>query len=290
MFRIAVAGSIVRDTIIRGSEEKQSFGGITYNIVALLKYLENAIIYPIAYIAKDEFKSWKSLFKDERVKFDGIRFTKEGNRNRLVYRDGERDEFFVKKTPPIELDMLLPFIDVDIFLVNHIKNDDLPFETLKTLSYAFKGLLYMDIHSLLRDVSESGQYVLRPLRNWQRWVSMADILQMNKDEATYFTGIDVEEIEDIKKLALLILGHGTKVVNITLGELGAVVAYKKENFAHAEYIKAPKVSVKDPTGAGDVYGAAFISKYIKEENPVEAAKFAVEEASKCVEKWGLPID
>jgi sugar/nucleoside kinase (ribokinase family) len=292
--KIIVIGSIVVDEIhTSGGDKIESFGGITYSIITLSKLLKNTTIIPISYIGRREYPSYEKIlspFTNIDLSFLKI-FEGGSNRNLLIYReDGEREEFFRKVTPPIEIESLLPHLDADAALINYIKNDDLPFEILKTFSYAFRGVLYIDFHSLLREVNGMGRFVLRTIPNWQRWIPMGDILQMNREEAETLTGIELKSIEDIKNLSLLLLGFGCRVINITLGGDGVVVSWKREGKRYSKHIPAPKVKVLDPTGCGDVYGASFLVEYLKTGEPLKSAVFAVGEAATSATRRGLGLE
>ena len=292
--KIIVVGSVVVDEIhTREGSIFEDFGGITYSIITLANLLKKTRIIPIAYIGKEDYHSFENLLSTfPNVDLSFILFSDKGsNRNVLRYKEnGEREEFFKKITPPIEIKSLLTHLDADASLINFIKNDDLSFETLKTFSYAYRNTLYIDIHSLLREVDEKGRFVLRSIPNWQRWISMGDIVQMNRGEARAITGIDIKSLEDVQNLALLLLGFGCKVINITLGEKGTVVAWKERDKKHAEYIPAPQVDVVDPTGCGDVYGASFLFKYLETKDPLKSANFANKEAAKSATWKGLGLD
>lgn len=66
-------------------------------------------------------------------------------------------------------------------------------------------------------------------------------------------------------------GLGAGVVAITLGERGAMVAWK----GGASLLRAPKVEVRDATGAGDAFAGAFLAGWLGGYGPEEAAKSAV---------------
>jgi sugar/nucleoside kinase (ribokinase family) len=70
----------------------------------------------------------------------------------------------------------------------------------------------------------------------------------------------------LRKLAEL----GPKVAILTQGEKGCLV------FADGKLseVQALKVDAKDPTGAGDVFGVAFLVKYLESRDAIEAAQFA----------------
>ena len=76
-------------------------------------------------------------------------------------------------------------------------------------------------------------------------------------------------------------GFGPKVIELTLGEEGSLI------FADALYeVPAYGVVEVDPTGAGDVYAAAFAIRYFESRDPLAAGLFASAAASFAVEAIG----
>ncbi len=290
MGEIAVVGSVVIDEIHTRGRIIRSFGGITYSVLTLAALLPDFTVIPVTYIGSaeiDEYLGLISKFPNVNTRYIKA-FQGGSNRNKLIYReDEERDEYFELVTPPITFRDLMPFLEIDAFLVNYIKNDDLSFEDLKTLSYAFKGVLYMDIHSLLRKRDKDGGFRLHKLKNWQSWARMADILQMNRVEIQYFTGFEAESVDDLKSLALFVVSQGPKALNLTLGSEGSILAYRKEGIGYIKKFSAPKARVVDPTGCGDVFGASYLAHYLKKGDYEEAAKFANRIASESVSYPGL---
>lgn len=75
----------------------------------------------------------------------------------------------------------------------------------------------------------------------------------------------------------------TPVTVLTQAEMGCTVYHQGET----HYVPSYPVRAKDPTGAGDVFAAAFLIYYGEGRGPVEAARFANCAASFLVEAGGL---
>ncbi|MBC7219155.1 MAG: carbohydrate kinase family protein [Hadesarchaea archaeon] len=73
-----------------------------------------------------------------------------------------------------------------------------------------------------------------------------------------------------KELAEELLLMGIKTVAIKLGHRGAFVA----DGSTSAYIPPLRVKVIDPTGAGDVFNAAFLLSYIKTRDLIKSGRFA----------------
>ena len=105
---------------------------------------------------------------------------------------------------------------------------------------------------LIGDLQKKGVTVLVDSRGAlmrEAVVAGADWIKCNFEEAEATTGMKGVE-RCIRKLT----GNGTTGVLVTLGKEGLVAEVNGTKFS----IPAPKVKVKDPTGAGDVVTAAFI--------------------------------
>lgn len=81
----------------------------------------------------------------------------------------------------------------------------------------------------------------------------ADYFIPNESEAEVITGIPVHSMDDAKKCAEFLLRQGMRLVVITLGERGSLVA-GPEGW---EIIPAFKVQAVDTTGAGDAFIGSF---------------------------------
>jgi len=77
----------------------------------------------------------------------------------------------------------------------------------------------------------------------------ADWIKCNLDEAEATTGM-----KGVERCIPNLIGNGTKGAVVTLGKEGLVAEVNGTMFS----IPAPKVKVKDPTGAGDVVTATLI--------------------------------
>jgi sugar/nucleoside kinase (ribokinase family) len=69
---------------------------------------------------------------------------------------------------------------------------------------------------------------------------------------------------------------------ITLAERGSVLIHD----SYECWVPAYKTNAVDPTGAGDVYGGAFVVEYLRTHDYVESALFASAASSLMVEQVG----
>ena len=88
-------------------------------------------------------------------------------------------------------------------------------------------------------------------------------------------GGDLSRVEDYARLV--------EIVVLTSGWKGSSVYWR----GHVTYIPARDVREVDPTGAGDIYAAAFLVRLHETNDPLEAAYFANQVASCSVERKGI---
>ncbi len=91
--------------------------------------------------------------------------------------------------------------------------------------------------------------------------------------------------EDVQNMAYLIdeMAADVPVLVVTRGALGADVYQDGE----LTTVPAPLVNVVDPTGAGDIFAAAFFVHYFRTQDALESARLAVYLASQSVTRTGL---
>ena len=110
----------------------------------------------------------------------------------------------------------------------------------------------------------------------KKWIPTSDIA--SKVEIMIFSDEDIaafpEVLEEYKSLM--------KIVIITRGDGGSILYWDDKEFSFPAF----KTEEKDPTGAGDVFAAAFLVKYYQTGDPIESSCFANCAASFAVEEKG----
>jgi fructokinase len=89
---------------------------------------------------------------------------------------------------------------------------------------------------------------------FERLLSLADIVKLSESDAAWIYP-QLERPDIVER----ILGHGPRLVAITMGTLGAV-AVSREGQAH---VPAVPVTVVDTVGAGDIFGAALLAALVE---------------------------
>jgi len=246
--KIAIVGTINYDTIINIQGERiESFGGILYNTLALAHLSPSSWrIFPIAWIGSDRIQELKALLASfPNLNLRGIKENPEGtNENYLFYySEVERREILTSRVPPLEFEQIQPFLDSELILVNFISGFDLNLKTLKKLRAQFGGILFLDLHSLGLGMDKKGRRFWKKIENWEEWVKVADIIQMNEREAKL-----LNQKEDLSKFGEQILKIGPSILLITLGEKGSFTFVAEEGKIHKFYSPSTLGEVIDPTG------------------------------------------
>lgn len=91
----------------------------------------------------------------------------------------------------------------------------------------------------------------------EHFLSLIDILMVNRTEASQLSGMRVEELEDAEQASALLLTRGVGTVIVTLGGQGSHHADKTQH----SYIPAFSVKAVDTVGAGDAFAGAFAVGY-----------------------------
>ncbi len=117
-------------------------------------------------------------------------------------------------------------------------------------------------------------------------LSQADVVKISDEEVEFLFGCSPEEGAD-----KLLDEFGVSLAMVTLGPSGAYLKNKNGS----TYVKCPKVSPIDTTGAGDIFGGSAVSRLLKlgvhpaqltEEQMYAVGSFASTAASLSTEKSG----
>jgi hypothetical protein len=292
--RLGVIGSMVWDTIY-GRDPAQAaveeWGGIAYALAALDATLRpDWEIVPLVKVGRDLAPRANEFLRTLHHLAPGGRFVEvpaPNNRVTLRYRDAERrSEQLTGGVPPWSWSELGPMVsDLDALYVNFISGDELTLDTSQLLRHGFTQFIYADLHSLFLGREPDGTRVPRPLPDAPLWYACFDVVQMNEEELAQLA-------TDPLAVAAAALGRGCRAVCVTLGPRGAVY------FAAAPRgpVEAARVSVApdepapiaggDPTGCGDVFGAAACARLVGGASLDDAMRFATRIAARNVTHRG----
>ena len=151
---------------------------------------------------------------------------------------------------------------------------EVPRETALRLRGA--GILALDPQGYLRTLNPDGSIGLRPWLDLEL-LSAIDIYKSTLRELRLITGVEAP----LKALGRL-HGIGVGEAIATLGDEGAILSLGDEAYR----IPAYRVEAVDPTGAGDVYLAAYLIERLRGGEPTWCGAFASATASLIVETAG----
>jgi pfkB family carbohydrate kinase len=283
MPRVGILGSLVWDQIYGRdplAEPVEEWGGIAYALASLDSSVAPGWeIVPLIKVGQD-------LAGKAREFLGGLRHVTPGGRcvevpapnNRVVlhyYSTERRTERMSGGVPGWTWSELGPMVrDLDALYLNFISGFELALGTAQALRQGFRGPIYVDLHSLLLGMQHDGVRVPRALQDAASWLGCFDVIQLNEDEMRQLS-------PDPLSLAAEAIGAGTSLLIVTLAAKGAayVAAPGFDGWGTAggsaaplrtALVPAPTVDALDPTGCGDVFGAAAAARLFAGE-PVEAA-------------------
>lgn len=303
MPKLGVVGSMVWDVIhgrapAEGTVEE--WGGIAYALASLDASLaDDWEIVPLIKVGQDRARQATEFAGDLRRWTRGGRFVEVPTLNNAVhlrYDQAERRcERMAGGVPGWTWPELGPMVrDLDALYVNFISGYEMCLGTAQALRAGFQGPIYADLHSLFFGMRHDGVRVLRPLPEAPSWFGCFDAVQMNEDEMRQIS-------DDPLTLSVAALGAGIRLLNVTLGPRGVayVAAGGVERLVGRDAGKGgrgprpethdprptpgpvrtallapPTVETLDPTGCGDVFGAACCARLIAGDTFEEALAVA----------------
>lgn len=289
MPRVGVIGSLVWD-LIYGRDPLappvEEWGGIAYALAGLEASLTpDWQIVPLIKVGRDLSREAQQLLNGlSRLAPGGrcVEVTAPNNRVVLHYQSTERRcERMAGGVPGWTWAELGPMVrDLDAIYLNFISGFELCLGTAQALRRGFQGPIYADFHSLFLGMQQDGMRVLQPLPEAAEWFGCFDLVQLNEDEMNQLS-------PDSLTLAAGALGAGVSLLTVTLGPRG--VAYVaapgfdgladwrtggpadgQTGTVRSALIPAPLIETLDPTGCGDVFGAAAFARLLSGDS-VEAA-------------------
>jgi len=288
MHKIAVLGTITKDTIFYPDKKRvESLGGILYNVLALSVMGENSTkIYPVCNVGYDIHNEVLRLLKEhENIDLAAVKKVKKKNqRNSLYYqKDNNREEISKNFLPRLTYSQIKQVIDSDVILVNFISGSDIDLKSLMKLRKRSRALIFMDIHSLILGRARNGKRFVKVPKNWRDWIGCADIVQCNFAEFCQLSRRKLVKFAEIKSFARSIILSGPEILLVTAGrEKGYIFQTGKRGIRFNRSQVPPLKKIRDLTGCGDVFSAAFLISYLRSQDPVLSASFANKVATyKC---------
>ncbi len=279
--KIGVVGTFIRDRIFPyKGEAVESIGGIFFTVSFLASLADRATeIYPVSFVGEDFYDlliKWLAEYKN--IRLDGIqKISRTHTQVKLVYTGPqERYEITTEPMPPLNFSELEILTDADAVLVNLVSGVDVDLSALAQFRRQSPALIYLDFHTRAMGIDEAGRRYYRRPDDWQEWIELTDVLQLNEMEARTLAGSGAGDSPDsLIAFGELCLRMRPKVCHITLGEKGSLLFYLNDGCPRVERIKAyPVTDVVDIIGCGDAFAAGYLVKYFAVRDVLQATKFA----------------
>jgi hypothetical protein len=295
--KVGVVGSLVWD-LIHGRDAlappTEEWGGIAYALGGLDASLPpDWEIVPLIKVGRDLAPQAAELLAGlSRLTPGGrcIEVPAPNNRVVLHYQSAERRcERMSGGVPGWTWLELGPMVqDLDAIYLNFISGYELALGTAQALRQGFRGPIYADLHSLFLGMQHDGIRVLQPLPEAAAWFGCFDVVQLNEDEMRQLS-------PDPLSLSAQALDAGVSMLVVTLGPKGAayVAAPGFEGWrpgapgaspgdspggtglaVRTALVPAPRVEALDPTGCGDVFGAAAFARLLAGDRAETALRHA----------------
>ncbi len=297
--RIGILGQPCIDEIVHPSRDtmRLALGGILYSFTAMERLMREAgdgSFVPMSWLSVPDRLLLDPLISQFRFMDRASGFwpiESKTNRVQLVYREGgSRTEHCSHILPALTTAEISPELldSLDGLFINMISGYDVSLDTLEhALNHASKRpLVHLDIHALalgpLSTANENSPFgggrEPRGVKEWKRWVALADTVQMNELEARWFADPEIQsEKQLLKHIAESKNYSKLRYLILTRAERGAsLFDFKNEIVYHGA---APPVQTIDTTGSGDVFGSALIFFMLDGKRPEDALERSVQWAS-----------
>ena len=140
-----------------------------------------------------------------------------------------------------------------------------------------QAVLMLEAQGFIRHLSPEGKVLHRKRGDAEVAVRYCDILKVDEAEAAVLTAT-----AGATAAARVLYQMGPKIVIVTCGEKGVTIF----DGLRMIRIRAPEADVIDPTGAGDVFGAAFLIRYLQTEDLIQAGLLASAAAALSMTEFG----
>ncbi|MCD6313262.1 MAG: hypothetical protein J7L79_05600 [Thaumarchaeota archaeon] len=269
MICLSIVGHLTIDEIFVGGRRYESMGGVVCYAGLAARAL-GARVRIFSKIGEDFPRSYLKILETAGIDISHVEaVSPHTTRFQLDYSEDERVVKISSRAG-----------DLDLNPEHHTESDaiylgpvawELSLDSIKRLSKGFEKVA-LDPQGLIRVPDEVG---LIRLKRVDLTIPNLWILRISKGEAEMLSGrVNLDQIlEELK-------AFNAKVTILTLGRLGSLIACGSKTFEVPCY----ETRVEDPTGAGDVFGGAFVVELLKSHDVKWAAAMGSAMASISVEK------
>jgi sugar/nucleoside kinase (ribokinase family) len=260
---IVIVGHVAIDTnkFSQGMIESVIGGAPTYAGLALAALRKKVGV--VAKIGVDFTEQFPPIYSKLGLDTEGILVSGEHTTafENIYDEKGNRTQLCRHVAPRITPDDIpASYLEAKGFYVSPLA-DEVTSETMRKI----KGdnLVVMDPQGLFRQIDEKGRVTIRSEVDLKPFLEHVDVVKLGRDEAKLI-------MKEPKQLLKKLCEMGPKIAILTRGEEPVLMLSDGE----FHEVKSLKVEARDPTGAGDVFGAVFLARYLEIRDAVESAKFA----------------
>ncbi len=262
-FDVVVVGHVAIDVNVLpwGIIENALGGAPTYAGLAFAALRQNVGV--VSKVGRDFPEKFPPIYSKLGLDTEGILVAGENTTTfENTYDEAEnRTQVCKHVAPKISPDDIpAAYHDARSFYISPIANEVTP-ELLKAVKRK-SNLVMLDPQGILREIGKDGRVEIKP-RDLGEFLKHVDIVKIGKEEARVLKG-------DVEAALKSVRAAGPKIAILTKGGEPTVVL-SDEGLVKIEPLK---VDVKDLTGAGDVFGAAFLARYVATRDVLGSTKFA----------------
>ena len=245
----------------------ESLGGVLFSATAMaaLCRVVGMDVVPVCNIGEDIADRATQLLASSGCRLDATRVVPETTQHSIITFTGpdERSEQVHGALPMLTFEDLAPWLDAALIAVNFITGAEMSLATFRELRARYSGPIVMDYHTLALATLPDGRRVQRRREDWAAWIECADVVQMNREEASTLAGHTLATANECAAFARNLLALGPSAVVITLDSSGAVAAQSagvsRGTREHATFRQQafPPKQVVDTVGSGDVFLAGL---------------------------------
>ena len=276
---IAVVGSTTIDEIVADGRSVFKLGGVTtYSGLTYRRHGINTLV--VSNVAKQDLAILNKLGAENIIVCRG----ESGTTTRFVNRvaGDSRSQKLQQQAVPIKSAQIREILDqVDSLHLGPLYPQDIDWEAAKLLQNSNR-MIFLDVQGLTR-IKKNRQIYTAVSDHLENALDIAHIAKAN--DAEYRALLDYYHVRPHELLRRFNLSE----MVVTLGKKGGFV----ENHSGVKYFyQTPKIeSPSDPTGAGDVFFAAYlVARHADKKDIADACRYAARIAAQQVEGKYLSAD
>ena len=265
--KFLVIGNLTKDVIRTKKEERIDFGGASSycSITAKKLSCESHILTR----GNHELDGWIKNLESLGIK---VELQESENLTCFVndYMLGERKQFVYRNAGKIDFKNFGKF---DVTHLGPVFNEI----TLDCVKEARKNskILSLDVQGFVRSLKNK-EVIEKFWDEREEFLKYVDLVKISGYEIDLVS--NKKNYEDVFEE---LMGFGVKIVELTLGYKGSIVASEETH-----RIPAYETTLVDKTGSGDVFAAAFAIRYFETKDALDSGLFASAAASFVVEDFG----